>query len=332
MSVEPQSSADRNMRSPWRAWWLAIRPATLSLGVAPVLVGTACAYHAGSMDLRAALAALAGALLLQIGANLSNDVFDFEKGADAGQRLGPPRVVQSGLLSAREVRAGMVVSFVLATFVGAYLVLLAGPVIVAIGLLAIASAVAYTAGPYPLGYNGLGELFVVTFFGFVAVAGTAFAQVHAVSALAWLASVPPGLLSAAVLTVNNIRDRQSDVRVGKRTLAVLLGRRAAFAEFVLLLALSYTVPLVMLGAQMTRATVLMPWATLPIAVVLVRRLARDEGMLLNRSLVMTARLTLFYGILFSVGIALGTPSGEQDVFQSTTYGGPTVDASSPPLP
>jgi 1,4-dihydroxy-2-naphthoate octaprenyltransferase len=310
VTIEPRSTTPLPVCSPWRAWWLAIRPATLSLGIAPVLVGTACAHQAGGLNVSAALAALAGALFLQIGANLSNDVFDFEKGADAIERLGPTRVVQAGMLSPAAVRSGMAVSFALATVAGIYLVTVAGPVVVAIGLLSIVSAVAYTAGPYPLGYNGLGEVFVVAFFGFVAVAGTAFVQVRAVPGLAWLASVPPGLLSAAVLTVNNIRDRESDARVGKRTLAVLLGRRGAFAEFVTLLGVSYAVPLLMALAGMTRATVLLSWATLPTALLLVRRVARDEGRALNRSLVTTARLTLVFGILFSAGIAFGVPAVE----------------------
>jgi 1,4-dihydroxy-2-naphthoate octaprenyltransferase len=253
----------------------------------------------------AALAALAGAVFLQIGANLSNDVFDFEKGADAVERLGPTRVVQAGMLSAAAVRKGMVLAFALATVVGIYLVAVAGPVVVAIGLLSIVAATAYTAGPYPLGYNGLGEVFVVLFFGFVAVVGTTFVQVRETPGLAWLASLPPGLLSAAVLTVNNIRDRGSDARVGKRTLAVRLGRRGAFAEFVGLLAVSFAVPLFMVLAHMARVTVLLSWGTLPIALLLVRRLAHDEGRALNRSLVATARLTLAFGILFSIGIALG---------------------------
>jgi naphthoate synthase len=304
----PRPSNDTAARTVWGAWWLAIRPATLSLGIVPVLVGTACAFRVGGLDVRAAVAALAGAVLLQIGANLSNDVFDFEKGADTFQRLGPIRVVQSGMLSAAAVRVGMTVSFGLATVAGAYLVFVAGPVVVVIGLLAIASAIAYTAGPYPLGYNGLGEVFVLLFFGLVAVVGTAFVQVRAVPGLAWLASAPPGLLSAAVLAVNNIRDRESDARVGKRTLAVLLGRRGAFSEFVTLLGLSYAVPVIMIAARMTGAAVLLTWATLPMALMLVRRLAHDDGQALNRSLIATARLTLLFGVLFSAGIALGTPS------------------------
>jgi 1,4-dihydroxy-2-naphthoate octaprenyltransferase len=310
VTTAPRLTTDAPVCSAWRAWWLAIRPATLSLGVAPVLIGTACAYEAGGLDVSAALAALAGAVFLQIGANLSNDVFDFEKGADAGPRLGPTRVVQAGILSAAAVRTGMAASFALATIAGVYLVSVAGPAVVAVGLLSIASAVAYTAGPYPLGYNGLGEVFVVLFFGFAAVVGTSFVQVRAVPGLAWLASVPPGLLSAAVLAVNNIRDRDSDARVGKRTLAVLLGRRGAFAEFVVLLGVSYAVPLLMALAGMARPTVLLSWVTLPVALRLVRRVGHDEGRALNRSLVATARLTLTFGLLFSAGIAFGAPALE----------------------
>jgi 1,4-dihydroxy-2-naphthoate octaprenyltransferase len=242
--VTAPSTPDAPLEAPRvaRAWWLAIRPKTLSAGAVPVMVGTACAHHSGQVHWGAASAALAGALLLQIGANLANDVFDFQKGADAADRVGPTRVVQAGLLSARDVTVGMILSFLLAALAGLYLTAVAGVWVVVIGLFSIAAAIAYTWGPYPLGYHGLGDVFVIAFFGFVAVVGSAWVQLGWIPEVAWGAALPPGALATAVLVVNNIRDRTSDARTGKRTLAVVLGRNAAFAEYVLLLAVAYGGP------------------------------------------------------------------------------------------
>jgi 1,4-dihydroxy-2-naphthoate octaprenyltransferase len=269
------------------------------------MVGTACAHYSGQVHWGAASAALAGALLLQIGANLANDVFDFQKGADTGDRVGPTRVVQAGLLSARQVTVGMVISFALAVLAGIYLTAVAGVWVIVIGLVSIASAVAYTGGPYPLGYHGLGDVFVVAFFGFVAVVGSAWVQLGWVPELAWVAAVPPGALATAVLVVNNIRDRASDARIGKRTLAVVLGRKAAYAEYVLLLVVAYGAPAALWRAWSAHPLVLLPWATLPLAAGVARRVATDEGRQLNDSLVATARLLLIFGVLFCVGIAQG---------------------------
>ncbi|HEX6276792.1 MAG TPA: 1,4-dihydroxy-2-naphthoate polyprenyltransferase, partial [Polyangiaceae bacterium] len=225
-----------------RAWVMATRPPTLLAAVVPVAVGTAVAAAEGSARTGPALAALVGALLLQIGANFANDVFDFEKGADTAERLGPVRAVQAGLLSPRSVRRGMFVVFALALLVGAYLTSVAGPAVVVIGLASIAAAVLYTGGPYPLGYHGLGELFVLLFFGFVAVAGTAFVQLGNVPGLAWWAAVPVGALATAILVVNNLRDIATDAPAGKRTLAVRFGERGAVLEYVLCVAAAYAVP------------------------------------------------------------------------------------------
>lgn len=309
-TVDPSSNArsERPASASWRAWWLAIRPKTLSAGAVPVLVGTACAYQAGSVNWAAAAAAFTGALFIQIGANLANDVFDYKQGVDTIERVGPTRVVQAGLLSIRQVTVGMAIAFALATLAGTYLVSAAGAGVVAIGLLSILSAIAYTAGPYPLGYHGLGDVFVVVFFGFVAVVGTAWVAFGSVPTVSWIAAVPPGALSTAVLVVNNIRDRESDERTGKRTLAVTLGRRGAFFEYLGLIALAYAAPCVIVLIGLGRTFVLLPWATLPLAVAVARRVAVDEGAKLNGSLVATARLLLFFGILFSIGLAQG-PAG-----------------------
>lgn len=285
------------------AWLIAARPKTLSAGVVPVLVGTACAHAAGAIAIGPALAALAGALLIQIGTNFANDVFDFENGADTAERVGPVRAAQAGLLTPAQLRAGMIAAFGAAMAVGAYLVWVGGWPIVAIGLASIAAGVAYTGGPYPLGYHGLGDVFVMAFFGFVAVCGTAYAQVGHVPALAWWASVPVGALATAILVVNNVRDRDTDARAGKRTLAVRLGRRAGVAEYAVLVAAAYAVPVAL--AASGSAWLLLPCATAPLALVLVRRLATTApGPALNPLLGASARLLALHGALFAAGIAL----------------------------
>jgi 1,4-dihydroxy-2-naphthoate octaprenyltransferase len=288
-----------------RAWILAARPKTLSAAVVPVLVGTACAAAAGGIRLGPAAAAFAGALLLQIGANFANDVFDFEKGADTIERLGPTRAVQAGLLSARAVRAGMWLSFALAAGVGAYLTSVAGPVILAIGIASIFSAIAYTGGPYPLGYHGLGDVFVFVFFGLVAVCGTTFVQLLHVPALSVWASLPIGALATAILVVNNLRDVDTDRRAGKRTLAVRLGERGAIAQYGALLVVAYAVPLYLAASRALGPIVVLPLATLPMAVSLLLALREERGRALNPLLARTAKLLLVYGALLSAGIVLG---------------------------
>jgi 1,4-dihydroxy-2-naphthoate octaprenyltransferase len=252
-----------------------------------------------------ALAALGGALCLQIGANFANDVYDYEKGADTSERLGPIRAVQAGLLGPAAVRRGMLAVFAVALLFGAYLTSVAGPAIIAIGVVSMLSAVAYTGGPYPLGYNGLGDLFVFLFFGLVAVCGTAFVELGRVPELAVWAALPVGALATAILVVNNLRDRETDARAGKRTLAVRFGRRAGIAEYWLLVAVAYAVPIALVLLQKVGAWALLPLATLPLAALLVRGVARETGRDLNRRLVGTAQLLLFHGLLLSLGIALG---------------------------
>jgi 1,4-dihydroxy-2-naphthoate octaprenyltransferase len=288
---------------------MACRPKTLPIAAAPVVVGTACAYAAGSARWLPALAALGGALLLQIAANLANDVFDHERGADNDERVGPTRVVQAGLLSARRVTLGVLVSLGLALLVGVYLAWVGGWPIVVIGLSSMLAAVAYTAGPYPLGYHGLGDLFVLVFFGFVAVMGTAFVQVGHVPGLAWWASVPVGALATAVLVVNNLRDLATDARVGKRTLAVRLGRRGAVGEFFVMLGVAYLAPVAIFVAQQSGPWVVLPLATLPVGLLIARRVARGRAEVLNQSLADTARLLLAYAFTFSLGIVISRVLG-----------------------
>ena len=238
---------------PSRAWLLAARPKTLPAAISPVLVGCAVAWAEGGFDLVAAIAAFAVALLLQIGANLANDVADFRRGADTQDRLGPLRVTQGGLIPPRQMVVATAAVLIAAAVPGLYLVWRGGPVLAVLGLLAIAAAVTYTAGPKPFGYLGLGELFVFFFFGPVAVVGTAFVMTHHVTRLALLASIPMGCLVTAILVVNNLRDIDTDRTAGKRTLAVRIGTGATRWEYTALIAVAYAMPVVIWASGIVRA-------------------------------------------------------------------------------
>lgn len=286
-----------------RAWLLAARPQTLPAALAPVAVGTACAHAAGGARALPALAAAAGALLLQIAANFANDVFDFENGADREDRLGPPRAVQTGLISPRQMRRALALTLAAALAIGVYLTAVAGWPIVVLGLVSMAGAVAYTGGPYPLGYHGLGDVMVLGFFGFAAVCGTAYVQLGTVPPLALLAAIPVGALATAILVVNNLRDRQTDAATGKRTLAVRLGPASARAEYALLLAAAYAVPIA-LAIDRARPLLLLPLATVPWAALLFRRLTRTDGAALNPLLPATARLLLVTSLLLAAAVGI----------------------------
>jgi 1,4-dihydroxy-2-naphthoate octaprenyltransferase len=289
-----------------KAWIMASRPKTLPAALAPVLVGMALAYADGGFRWLPALAAAAGALLLQIGANFANDYFDFFKGADTHERLGPTRVTASGLIGHGELRWGMAAVFGLAALVGLYLIYVGGWPILAIGVASILGALLYTGGPFPFGYHGLGDLFVFIFFGLVAVGGTYYVQTLTLTPLVLLAAAPVGALITNILVVNNYRDIETDAKAGKRTLAVMMGRRGARMEYLLLLIVAYLVPLLLwLGFGWT-PWVMLPWLTLPLAVPLVRTVfTSTDGPTLNITLAGTARLSLFFGLFFALGIAVG---------------------------
>ncbi len=287
-----------------RAWWLAIRPRTLPAAVGPVLVGLGVAIGEGVFVPGPALAALAVSLLLQVASNLANDLFDFRSGADTADRVGPPRAAALGLLSQRELAAGIAVVVGLAGLVGLYLVSVGGWPILVLGALAIVCAVAYTGGPWPYGYRGLGEVFVFVFFGPVAVAGTTWLQTLTLEPLALAASLPVGALITAILVVNNLRDIVQDRRAGKLTLAVRLGERGAVAEYGLLLAVTYLAPVVLLlgGAALA---VLLPLLSAPLALPLLRVVrAGGDPRRLNAVLAGTARLSLVFSALLAAGLAL----------------------------
>lgn len=285
-------------------WIAAARPKTLPAAIVPVAVGTAVAEASGGMAVCAALAALGGALAIQIGTNFANDVFDAEKGADGPDRLGPVRAVASGLIRAATMKRAMIAAFAVATAFGLYLAWVGGWPVVAIGVASIISGIAYTGGPWPLGYHGLGDVFVMIFFGFVAVCGTAYVQLGHVPCLAVYAAIPVGALATAIIVVNNLRDREQDARSGKRTLAVRLGRRGALVEYVGLLASAYIVVIV-LAVSHERWLLLLPVATGPIAVARVRALAGAvTGPEYNKCLAATGALMMAFGVLFAIALGL----------------------------
>ena len=291
-----------------RAWVLASRPATLPAAAIPVLVGTAVAVMQGATFRPLVFAAtLIAALLIQIGTNFANDYSDFHRGADHEGRLGPLRVTQSGLISADAVRRGIIVAFGLALLPGAWLAWVGGWPILAIGVISILSGLAYTGGPWPLGYHGLGDVFVFVFFGIVAVTGTAYLQLGAWSLLALIVAVPIGLLVTNILVVNNLRDLATDRDAGKHTLAVRLGDRATRLQYALFAAVAYAVP-VMLAVRDGRAWLMLPWLSAPVAIVLVRRILRGAaGRDLNPMLERTGQLLVMFGALLAIGLWLSRP-------------------------
>jgi 1,4-dihydroxy-2-naphthoate octaprenyltransferase len=288
-----------------RAWLLACRPATLPAALGPVLVGLGVGLAQGAFQPVAAITCLAVALLLQVAANLSNDLFDHRSGADSHDRLGPPRAAASGLLSERELVIGTAVVLLAAACCGLVLVAIGGPVLLVLGALALVAAVAYTGGPFPYGYRGLGEVAVFCFFGLVAVAGTAYLQTGAWTALGFAAAVPVGALVTAILVVNNLRDIGPDTRADKRTLAVKFGARFAQREYLSLLLVAYGVPVLLVVVGATSVAALLPLLSLPLALPLVRVVfAGGDPRRLNPVLKGTARLQLVFAALFALGLAL----------------------------
>src|SRR5690606_18110022 len=289
---------------PVRVWILAARVPTLPAAVVPVLVGSATAWKAaGAFHLGAFLAALAASLLIQIGTNLANDLFDFKRGADNEARTGPVRVTHAGLLTPAQVARGTAVCFGLAFLIGLYLVYRGGWPILAVGLASIASGILYTAGPWPLAYHGLGDVFAFLFFGVVAVVGTHYVHALSVDPLALAASLPVGFLVTAILVVNNLRDIPTDRAAGKRTLAVRLGDRGTRVQYAALVAGAYAVPLGLLLAGAQGPWVLLPFLSLLVSLPLVKTvLGGAAGAALNPVLKGTGRLHLVFGLLFAVGL------------------------------
>ncbi len=291
--------------SPAKAWLLAVRPKTLPAAIVPVVVGSALAYADETFRLYPALAALVCSLLIQIGTNLANDYFDFLKGADRADRKGPVRVVQSGIIAPGTVRNAMIVVFGAAFLLGLYLVAIAGIPILIIGILSIIFAVLYTAGPFPLAYIGLGDVFVFIFFGIIAVMGTYYVQALEWTRSAFIASLPVGALATAILVVNNYRDVDEDRISGKKTIVVRFGRRFALWLYRALLLLAYLVPAIHIVEEGFNAWLLLPIASLPLALKNLIILERHtDGPSLNNVLAGTAKVLLLFGVLYSLGFLL----------------------------
>lgn len=291
------------MKSPLDIWVLAIRPKTLPAAAAATIVGSAVAFYEGTFDLLPALACLLTALLLQVGANLANDLFDYYRGADTAERLGPLRVTQAGLLTPTQVRNGMFVVFGFSLLLGVYLVWIAGWPVIVLGVTSIIAALTYTGGPFPFGYYGLGDLMVFIFFGPVAVVGTYFIQAREAFRpdLSLPASVPMGLLIVAILVVNNLRDIHTDRKTGKRTLAVRLGETGTRVEYSVCVALAY-LSILWIWFVGGGSGSLLAWLSLPLAWKQIRVVWTQSGRSLNLTLAGTGQLTLAFGVLLSVGM------------------------------
>jgi 1,4-dihydroxy-2-naphthoate octaprenyltransferase len=288
-----------------RIWIMAARLRTLPAAIAPVLVGTSLAWTDRPLRVGGFIAALVGAIFIQVGTNLSNDYSDARRGADADDRLGPVRVTAGGLVPPRQVLVATYVSFGAAVLCGVYLVYLAGPILLAIGAASILAGVLYTGGPRPYGYEGLGEVFVFAFFGIVAVSGSYYVQTEKVTWEAFVLAVPVGLLASAILVVNNVRDLETDRRAGKRTLAVRLGRQRARTLYALMVYGAFlTAPAPWVAGRLS-AWLLLPLALLPAAFVLTRIVREhSDGPTLNLALARTGMLQLGFCILLSAGLLL----------------------------
>jgi 1,4-dihydroxy-2-naphthoate octaprenyltransferase len=298
-------SADTASPNVVRIWLMAARLRTLPVGLAPVLVGTALAGVEDSFHPLRFVAAVLGALFIQVGANLSNDYSDARRGADTEDRLGPVRVTAGGLVPPRQVLIATYVTFGLAVVCGAYLIAVAGWELLLVGVASIIAGVLYTGGPRPYGYDGLGELFVFLFFGIVAVAGSYFVQTETLEWEAFALAVPVGLLASAVLVVNNYRDMDTDRRAGKKTLAVRLGREKTRVLYAAMVYGAYLLtPVTWLFGQLS-PWVLLPLLTLPLAAQAVRIVRnRTDGPTLNEALARTGMLELVFCVLLSAGVLL----------------------------
>lgn len=308
-SLPPTSALPRRLPPPGSpaAWWLAIRPRTLSAAIAPVAVGSALAWADYVFRPLPAFAALLGALFIQMGTNLANDVLDYRKGADTVDRVGPTRVTQAGLLTPRAVARGAAVSFGLAALVGLYLVLGAGggwPILL-LGVASLAAGVLYTAGPYPLAYVGLGDLFVLAFFGIAAVAGTYYVQALRLAPVAVGLGAAVGCLAVAILVVNNLRDVETDRAAGKQTLVVRLGADWARRYYAALVVLAFLLPLLLVGAGWVSPLALAVLVAIPSAIPPVRAvLAGAAERALLPILGLTASLQIVHALCLGGGLVV----------------------------
>jgi len=291
-------------KNKFEACILASRPKTLLAAIIPVMVGSAVAFNDGKLIPLYSFVALLCSMLIQVGTNFANDLYDFIKGADTKKRIGPKRVLASGLISVKEMKSAILIVFLTAFILGLYLVVEGGIVILVIGVVSILAGLAYTAGPFPLAYNGLGDVFVFMFFGIVGTAGTHYLHTHELTLLAFIASIPVGGLITNILVINNYRDIEEDKASGKNTLAVKLGKSFTRYQFIFLIALSFLIPAILFLFYGFSFLIFLPYLTFPFAYKIIAMLYTLEGQALNKTLELTAKLSALYGLLFSAGIAL----------------------------
>lgn len=287
----------------FRAWIAAIRPKTLPAGILPVMVGSAAAYQDNGFAVIPALIALVCAILIQILTNFINEIYDFRKGADTAERLGPLRTVANGIISESMMMKASILVATVTFALGLWLVWIAGWAILLIGLLSLLMAWAYTGGPYPLAYKGLGEIFVILFFGIAAVMGTYYAQTGYWSYDTLFLALPLGLLSSNLLSINNIRDRETDSKAQKRTIATRIGRKNAELVLEMQTLLSYVFPIILYFRGYSYA-ILLPLLTLPIAVIMLKSVKSRDGRELNISLQDSAKLLVIFGLVLTIGVLL----------------------------
>lgn len=285
-------------------WILASRPKTLPAAIVPVMVGSALAFNQGKFYPFYSLIALACSILIQIGTNFTNDLYDYLKGADTEKRKGPLRVLSAGFISVNEMRNAIILVFSLTLILGLYLVYVTDYKILVIGILSIIAGLAYTAGPYPLAYHGLGDLFVFLFFGIIGTMGTYYLHHQEFTMISFFASIPVGALITNILVVNNYRDIDEDKEVGKYTLAVILGRSFSRYEYVFFLLISFFVPFIFYLKFNFRETILLPYLTLPLAILLVKMIFTYQDKQLNKTLELSAKYSALFGLLFSTGMII----------------------------
>jgi len=287
-----------------QSWILASRPRTLPAALVPVMVGSALAIYHGIFFPAYSIVALLCSILIQVGTNFTNDLYDYLKGTDTNERKGPLRVLASGLISVKEMKWGIFLVFFTAFILGLYLVYSVGIMILWIGIFSIIAGLAYTAGPFPLAYNGLGDLFVFIFFGIVGTVGTYYLHAQQFTFLAFLISLPVGALITNILIVNNYRDIEEDKTAGKNTLAVLLGKEFSKYEYVFLILVSFFIPFLLHFKYDFNIWIFLPYITLPIAITLVKMIYALTGTQLNKTLELSAKFSALYGLLLSIGIIL----------------------------
>jgi len=291
-------------RSMMTNWLLAARLNTLPAATSPVILGSALAFHDGGFHPFIFFMTLLAAVLIQVGTNFANDVFDFQKGSDREDRMGPTRATQSGLISPKKMKSAMGLIFGFAICVGFYLAYLGGWSIVWIGLASITAGIAYTGGPYPLGYHGFGDIFVFIFFGLIAVPGTYYLQMGAINGLSIWMGVIMGMLSTAILVVNNLRDADTDKLSGKNTLAVRMGKTFTKIQYSILVLIPFLVPIYIWLNFEDELSLLLTIFTLPIAFYLIMQIFTVTGRDLNPVLYRTARFLFIFTVLLSTGLVL----------------------------